>query len=198
MFTVYFEDKSVVFLQDEPAGCGEQTACLKQDGLGIANMLENLENNKRLVVINGHPEKSFDEFLAEFKLLDAAGGLVENNAGEILMIYRNGRWDLPKGHMEQGESPEDCSVREVREETGLQEIERNGLVSVTYHCYLLRGEWIMKKTYWYGMKSPGRDFKPQVEEGITKVEWVAEDKLKEYTGTSFPSVCRVFYDAGKL
>lgn len=103
----------------------------------------------------------------------AAGGVVQDEAGNLLVIRRNGRWDLPKGKVEEGETVLQGALREVREETGLT-VTPMQFVIKTYHCYNLYGGWHLKQTYWYTMRAAGTQpaTVPQQEEGIVGAEWV--------------------------
>ncbi len=98
------------------------------------------------------------------------------------MIFRNGKWDLPKGKLDPGETPPVAAVREVQEETGLQELELGTALPNTYHIYQQKGYWMLKTTFWYWMRSPEAvPLTPQEEEGITQAEWqeVSERAIKE-------------------
>ncbi len=131
-------------------------------------------------------------FYKKFTLVQAAGGLVENENGEILMIFRRGKWDLPKGKLDKGETLEACAVREVEEETGLQRIELLTALPVTYHTYHEGSKYILKESYWYHMKVEGpQQLIPQVGEGIDQVKWVSRERAREYYPEAFPSVIDV-------
>jgi mutator protein MutT len=97
----------------------------------------------------------------------AAGGIVRNENGEILMQYRRGKWDLPKGKLDDNETIEECAVREVEEETGLTNIQLGALIGVTNHRYVERGLEIDKETHWFAMRVAGdQTLVPQTEEDI--------------------------------
>ena len=131
-------------------------------------------------------------FYKKFTLVQAAGGLVENENGEILMIFRRGKWDLPKGKLDKGETLEACAVREVEEETGLQRIQLLTALPVTYHTYHEGSKYILKESYWYHMKVEGpQQLIPQVGEGIDQVKWVSRERAREYYPEAFPSVIDV-------
>ncbi len=119
----------------------------------------------------------------------AAGGIVENEEGKILLQYRRGKWDLPKGKLDEGETIEECAVREVEEETGLKNIQLGELLGVTNHYYIEKGENIDKETYWYAMKVSGEQrLIPQTEEDIMELRWAAENELEYYLSNTFPNI----------
>ena len=136
------------------------------------DILENTSVNE-LNVFGENIDEIWSEFQKLFRIIEAAGGLVNNAEGETLFIKRLGRWDLPKGKMEKGESREESAVREIEEETGLSDVELLRFINTTYHIYIERnGEKILKCTHWFEMKFNGEDTsKPQIEEGITEVAW---------------------------
>ncbi len=116
----------------------------------------------------------------------AAGGVVINDKGEILFIYRREKWDLPKGKMEADETPEICAAREVAEETGLQKLVLQQFLITTYHTYQEKGKNILKDTHWFLFSAPGNQtLVPQQEEQISEIEWVSTDKLQEYTRNTY-------------
>ena len=128
----------------------------------------------------------------------AAGGLVINKEKELLMIFRRGKWDLPKGKLDEGERVEDCAVREVKEETGLKKLRIKKFLGVTYHEYFdpyLNTE-VIKETYWFEMRS-GRKQKliPAYDEDIQNAEWIAEKNLPEKLTNTYPNIVEII---GKL
>jgi 8-oxo-dGTP pyrophosphatase MutT (NUDIX family) len=131
--------------------------------------------------------------------IKAGGGLVLNDAGKLLMIYRRGKWDLPKGKLDEGETIEACAVREVMEETGLTDVERGKLIEVSYHEYYDRfvKEDVIKETYWYLMKARGQQpVTPQTEEDITDIKWVMGEELEACLADSYDNVVEVVRKAG--
>ncbi len=122
----------------------------------------------------------------------AAGGIVENEEGKILLQFRRGKWDLPKGKLDEGETIEECALREVEEETGLNSIELGGLAGITNHQYTEKGENINKQTYWFAMKVSGsQKLTPQTEEDILELRWVAENELEYYLSNTFPNIIEI-------
>lgn len=131
----------------------------------------------------------------------AGGGLVLNDAGELLMIFRRGKWDLPKGKLDEGETIEDCALREVKEETGLQDVERGELVAVSYHTYfdIYIQEEVVKESHWFRMHAKGQQqLVPQTEEDIQQIEWVNRQRLEQHLLNSYDNVIEVIRKAGLL
>lgn len=136
-------------------------------------------------------------FWKHFTVIQAAGGLVENERGDVLMIFRRNKWDLPKGKLDAGETLEQCAVREVEEETGLTELRLGKLLLTTYHTYEDFGKHILKESYWYLMQAPGQNkLTPQVEEEIHALEWVAPAAIPEKLKNTFPSIVDVLACGG--
>ena len=133
---------------------------------------------------------------AEFREVNAAGGLVSNRRGDYLLISRNGLWDLPKGHQEAGEDIEVTALREVQEETGVDQLQLRRLICVTDHCYLRNDVWHLKHTWWYDMLyTDPTNLTPQREEDITKAAWVAKSSLPPFLKNTYPSILEVFREA---
>ena len=138
-------------------------------------------------------EENWNDFCSGFSLIEAAGGLVSNQENKVLMIFRNGKWDLPKGKLELGESIESCAIREVEEECGVSGLEICNKLLDTFHTYDLKGKNILKKTYWYKMScSFSGDLIPQTEEGITEVCWVDMESVKDKLSNSYSNIKDVF------
>ncbi|MEI6265670.1 MAG: NUDIX domain-containing protein [Sphingobacteriia bacterium] len=128
------------------------------------------------------------------KRIIAAGGLVFNDQNELLMIFRRGFWDLPKGKLDLGESIEACAIREVQEETGLTKIELGRFIRITLHEYFdpYLKEEVIKESHWYHMKVKGHPpLTPQTEEDITLIEWVGTDVLPDYLKKTYPTIIDV-------
>ncbi len=126
------------------------------------------------------------------KMILAAGGVVENEKGEILLIFRKKHWDLPKGKMDNDETVEECAVREVEEETGLENVQIGELIDTTIHHYEEDGEQITKKTAWYRMKASSTNkLIPQTDEQIEDVKWVNPNEFQPYLQNTYDNIKQV-------
>lgn len=167
-----------------------------EDISAIVEMFENSESLTRVYFPSEDPETAYREFCSRFKEVNAAGGLVSNRRGDVLLIRRNDLWDLPKGHQEQGEDIRTAALREVREETGVDKLALRDLICVTDHCYRRDGIWYLKHTWWYDMLyTDPVDLTPQREEDITKAAWVARSCLSPFLLNTYPSIAEVFRSA---
>ncbi len=130
-------------------------------------------------------------FSKHYTLIRAGGGIVRNAKNEILFIFRNGKWDLPKGKVEKTESIDVCAIREVQEECGLKNLVLIKHLVDTYHTYGTGPKLKLKKTSWFTMFSDDKELIPQLEEGITKIKWVKESKLKKVLSNTYSSIPEV-------
>src|SRR5213075_516363 len=128
-------------------------------------------------------------FVKKFTLIRAAGGLVKNEKKEILLIFRRGHWDLPKGKLDKGESLEDCAVREVEEETGLKNVRLKSPLLITYHVYHEGTKHILKESHWFTMHATSdQQLTPQADEDISEIKWVDHASLSAYLKKTFPLI----------
>lgn len=124
-----------------------------------------------------------------FKVILAGGGLVYNEHDEILLIFRKGFWDLPKGKLDDGETLSACALREVREETGIANILLHEKIITTYHTYQEKGNYILKESHWFKMSVQGKPtLTPQIEEEIEIAKWVSKDNIKNYMHPMYPAI----------
>ncbi len=138
-------------------------------------------------------------FFKHFKFIQTGGGLVKNKSGEILLIFRRGKWDLPKGKIDEGETLEECAIREVQEETGIQKLKIVSKINITYHTYIEFGKHILKESHWYLMNAiEEEEFIPQVEEDITEIHWVKKEDVKNYFTNTFPTIVSVLQNVEKI
>ena len=147
------------------------------------------------VYLHQNAEELFRAVAGEFSLVPAAGGLVHSEE-QILLIFRRGKWDLPKGKLDEGEKPDICALREVEEETGLKNIVLDRPLCVTYHTYYEGSKHVLKDTHWFLMQANQKQvLTPQTEEDIEKCEWVKPENLAPYLENTFPAIIDVIKEA---
>lgn len=162
----------------------------------LVEMFELSSTLEKIYIPSAEPEDCYKKICGEFREVNAAGGLVENRRGDYLLIKRDGLWDLPKGHQEAGEDIKVTALREVQEETGVDDLSLGDLICVTDHCYKRNGIWHLKHTWWYRMcYLKPLDLTPQTEEDITKAAWVAKSSLPPFLKNTYPSIKEVFLTA---
>lgn len=141
-----------------------------------------------------HNEENIEKFLREkLPVVEAAGGLVYNQKRKVLFIHRNSKWDLPKGKIEKGESIQEAAIREVEEETGVQDLVIRKFIAKTYHVFKRNDKFKLKITYWYEMftEYDGKLI-PQENEGIKKVKWKNFVKTQEALKKSYENIKLLF------
>ncbi len=159
-------------------------------------MFEVTQSLSKIYIPTEDTDDTYARLCAEFKEVNAAGGLVRNKRGDYLLISRLGKWDLPKGHQEAGEDISVTALREVSEETGISELELGDLICITDHCYFRDGKWHLKHTWWYDMLyNAPLDLIPQREEDISKAAWVAKSSLPPFLKNTYPSILEVFRES---
>lgn len=144
------------------------------------------------IFLHNDLEKLKHAFWKRFLIVQAAGGLVKNELDEYLLIFRRGKWDLPKGKLDPGETIEHCAVREVEEETGLISVTLKQFLVATYHTYTENGKHILKESHWYDMASDSKQkLVPQVAEDIHDVKWLKKEELVGILNNTHPSITDV-------
>lgn len=201
MFTkIYFDDKPL-FLCDaiepiiEPYMHHDDAVFIDELNLHtVKAMIHEMQQEKvhAGVFLHADLEELQKAFFKKFTLIQAGGGLVLNDHNECLMIFRRGKWDLPKGKLDDGETIEECAIREVMEETGLQNAILQSPLVITYHTYHQGSKFVLKESHWYTMKAPGKQaLVPQTTEDIHEIKWVKTEDLNTYKKDSFPSIVDV-------
>jgi len=134
-------------------------------------------------------QKLKNAFQKKFTSVQAAGGVVKNDNDNVLMIFRRGRWDFPKGKLDKGEKLEDCAIREVEEETGLKNVKLACPLIVTYHTYHEGSRYVLKESHWFGMTVSGEQrLTPQTEEDISDIKWIDKSQVSFYLEKTFPLI----------
>ena len=201
MHKIYFENRCIIICPpgDESLSDANSVEFHVGEVLDIhdlVRMFEVQDTLLRIYIPSEDVEKTYRRVCAEFKEVTAAGGLVSNRRGDYLLISRGGLWDLPKGHQEDGEDIEVCAMREVQEETGVDQLELRRLICITDHVYYRNDQWHLKHTWWYDMLyTDPTNLTPQREEDITKAAWVAKSSLPPFLKNTYPSIVEVFREA---
>jgi len=142
-------------------------------------------------------DKILEKFSSKIPIVVAAGGVVTNTKGKILFIYRNDKWDLPKGKLDKGETIEEAALREVREETGVKGLAIDDFLQKTYHIFKRNGEYRLKQVYWFLMSTDySGKLRGQEDEGITKVKWLGPKKMAKALTNSYFNIQLLFSDGG--
>lgn len=156
--------------------------------------------DQNIVVFCENAKYDFKQFKSNFTFIKAAGGIVKCK-NKFLFIFRNGKWDLPKGKMDEGEKPKETALREIAEECSLTGHKVVGKICNTYHTYVMNEEHVLKKTSWFYLELENRDAlneKPQLEEGITDMRWLAWNELDEVRQNTYESILDVLNQFEKL
>ena len=186
-----------IFYKEKPIIISDKKSDLKNSLIIDPELVENLDLLKLLTkkkinsigVFSNEFELIINIFKKKFPEIIAAGGKVINNKSEILFIYRNKKWDLPKGKAEKNEIISETALREVEEETGIKNLSIIKPLEKTYHIFKRVGKYYLKTTYWFEMKSDfNGKFKPQKKEGITRVEWIGIENLSSILPKSYANI----------
>ncbi len=200
MYKVFVNEKKLSFTQTPD----QVKKIIPFEGISSLEIaIDTLENTStpEINVFTADLDEMWRLFSGMFRIIEAAGGIVCNQYGKILFIKRLGKWDLPKGKIEKGESLEQAALREVEEETGLKEMKIREFLNTTYHIYTERnGDKILKTTHWFIMDYNGNETpKPQVEEGIIQVDWKDQaDIEKNVLGKTFRNIELMLSEYQKL
>ncbi|AXG74900.1 NUDIX domain-containing protein [Flavobacterium arcticum] len=193
MYKVFVNDKPLFLTNKVEKETDFQIFLL--ESVDIEQLIVKMFNNKVNKALLYYPdEKAILKKLKEkLPVAKAGGGLVYNDNGEVLFIFRNGKWDLPKGGTERGEEMEETAMREVEEETGVKNLKIVKKLQKTYHVFKRNGQYKLKITYWYEMKtSYSGKLQGQLEEGIEKVAWLKPEEIKEVLTNSYENIKLLF------
>ena len=199
MYKVFVNDKPL-FLTNKVAKETDFQLFLLES-VDIEQLIVKMFNNKIRKAYLYYPDEK--EILKKVKekipVKKAGGGLVYNKNGDVLFIFRNGKWDLPKGGCDKGEEIEDCSIREVEEETGVQDLKITRKLQKTYHIFKRNGVYRLKITHWFEMTTnfEGTPI-PQAEEGIEKVAWLNPEQIKDAMKNSYENIKLLFEHENSL
>lgn len=201
MKKIYFENRCIVICTPDEAALADPNSVEfhlgdKLDIYALVGIFEASFTLSKIYIPSEETETTYKRLCSAFKEVNAAGGLVSNRRGDFLLIKRDEKWDLPKGHQEDREDIRVTALREVMEETGIKKLRLNELICTTDHCYKRDGVWHLKHTWWYDMLyTEPVDLTPQREEDISKAAWVAKSSLPPFLKNTYPSIAEVFKEA---
>ena len=194
MYKVYFEDRIIVISSEKNTEhiINNEKFIRYKNIKSFYKAVKEFEKDTNIIslfVQTKKPKKVLKQIRKIFKKIDAAGGLVINKQGHILMIKRMGVWDLPKGKIEKGEKSPEAAVREVEEECGITNLFIEKKIGKTYHTYTFHDTDMFKTTHWFLMRYEGdEELIPQTEEDITEVKWKTPGEVKEIIPKTYKSL----------
>lgn len=195
MYKVFVNDKPLFLTNEIVKETDFQLFLL--ESVDIHQLIVKMFQNKIQKAYLYHPdEKEIMKMLKEkIPVNKAGGGLVYNKKREVLFIFRNGKWDLPKGGIEKGEEIEETAIREVEEETGVTGLKITKKLQKTYHVFIRNGKYKLKIVHWFEMET---DFLgtplPQEDEGIEKVAWLKPEEIQDALQNSYENIKLLFED----
>jgi len=192
MYKVFIQNIPVYFSK-KTTGFGLDTIIFQEnyDFLELHSNISDMHPNG-VEFICENVKKSWKTFKSNFKLIKAGGGVVQNEKGEILFIFRLNKWDLPKGKLDPGETIKECAIREVMEECNLKDIELHKRICSTFHTYTTSKNYMIKKSYWYLMSVKGKQkLIPQTQENITEVRWFKSNRIDVPLSNTYGAIIEV-------
>jgi len=199
MHNVFVNDKPIVLTTKVEAEEGFKNYLLSKVRIGKVIKVLNKTSLPKVHLIGKKEDKLLKKFLKKLPNVVAGGGKVYNSKGEILFIYRNDKWDLPKGKAERNETIEETAIREVEEETGVKGLEIVKPLESTYHIFKRNGRHKIKITHWFEMKTTYvGELNPEESEGITKVAWLNEAESQKALGNSYANIKSLIEGEAKL
>jgi len=198
MYKVFNNSQKIVIdKSDTPLDFGDAAVICIRDLSRLPEIVEShvfTDSGRDLVLLSAEPQNLVKAFEDIFIKRITGGGWVFDRKNRLLMIKRNGFWDFPKGHIDKGETLEECALREVEEETGVNGLSLVKPLGISRHIFVDGKKRVLKENHWFQVKTAfDGDLKPQKKEGITKVKWVKPSKIREKLDKGWLSV-REFYD----
>ena len=189
MYKVFVNDKPIILTTEVSKETDFKNYLLKT--VQIAKVIRELNKSsvKEIRLIGKNEDKLLKKFSKKLPNVIAGGGKVINDKGEILFIFRNGKWDLPKGRVDGKETLEEAAMREVEEETGVKGLKIDKPLEITYHIFKRNGRYRLKITHWFQMTTTySGELQPEESEGITNVEWLNREKTKKALENSYANI----------
>lgn len=195
IYKIYM-NQSLLILADFAPDIKKNIQTIGLQDIDLEKLFNASTKNQHTAYLFVHPDisKIFKNIIADMKIIQAAGGLVKNGEGDFLFIHRLGKWDLPKGKVDEGEKMREAAVREVEEECGIKVDYLGKKIVTTYHTYTMKGKVVLKQTKWYDMgvnKVP--ELTPQKEEDITEAIWLNAKDLKKVQDNTYPLIADILH-----
>tara|TARA_B000000441_G_C21722071_1_gene339841 strand:+ start:294 stop:890 length:597 start_codon:yes stop_codon:yes gene_type:complete len=193
MYKVFANRLPIVLTSKAKYLSNENTFLLSS--LEIDEILKKLRKHKKIYLFFPKKKDLIKEFKSKIKTIYASGGIVKNKKSEILFIFRRGKWDLPKGKADKGETKKQTALREVKEETGVKKLVINKFFRTSFHIVINNKKYYLKETTWYLMSSNYEgDLIPQIDEGIKSVKWKNLKQVKKIKEKTFKNVSIILDD----
>ncbi|MBC8051932.1 MAG: NUDIX domain-containing protein [Sphingobacteriaceae bacterium] len=189
MYRIYIDDTALIISESLPGGLGshQQISEAEFDFMKFYRLVKGTPGSVN-VLLTKEPKLFFKKIRKLFMVIKAAGGVVRNDENQFLFIFRKGKWDLPKGKLDEGEKTKKAAVREVEEECGIKVSKLGDLLCKTWHVYEEKGQVVFKKTTWFNMKAKRQELVPQLEEGITEARWLASGDFNYIKENTYPLI----------
>lgn len=197
MYKVFFNDRIVLLTDDFIRNFQVRYGLFYkyrnvEDLKELIDFYWNLKRIDTLFIFHHDLDELQERFKSCFQVVEAAGGLVQNSEGQYLIMKRRGKWDLPKGKVNQDETIPEAAIREVTEECGITGLEITTRLISTYHCYYFEEQSILKRTSWFDMVYRGSENPvPQRDEDITEIRWISKEDLGEITRNTYMGILDV-------
>lgn len=193
MYKVFANRLPIVLTSKAKYLSNENTFLLSS--LEIDEILKKLRKHKKIYLFFPKKKDLIKEFKSKIKTIYASGGIVKNKKSEILFIFRRGKWDLPKGKADKGETKKQTALREVKEETGVKKLVINKFFRTSFHIVRSNKKYYLKETTWYLMSSNYEgDLIPQIDEGIKSVKWKNLNQVKKIKEKTFKNISIILDD----
>lgn len=193
MYQIFYKKKVILLTDVVQEESDIVVLCLKNLKFKKVIKVLNKKNIKSVHLFHKNRDKLLKHFFKLIPTVIAAGGKILNSKSDTLFIYRNDKWDLPKGKAEKNEQLSETAIREVIEETGIKGISITKPLDITYHIFKRNEEYRLKITYWFEMFSEYEgEFIPQLNEGISDVKWIKIEDLENIKNNSYPNIKLLF------
>ncbi len=191
MYKVYYNNRLICIGSDIQPLLEKKISKKLTGAFNVREEWEKFKNDEtyKSLWMQGHAKGIWNKFKSMFVRVKAAGGLVQNSNGEYLLIFRKGKWDLPKGKLEKKETLEMAAMREVEEECGIGELSIVNTLNTSYHIYEEEGWYMLKHSNWFSMTTTSTKIPvPQENEGIEKAVWAKPSQIKNYMENMYPNI----------